>query len=207
MPDQGFSFLTADPEQRLAALYNRLAPCYFLLHPVLRRIARHAAALLADAQGRTALDVCTGTGVLAEALLARGYRVTGADLSAQMLAQRRAGRQARGLALTQMDARRLAFADRSFDLCSISMGLHEFAPPDRAQVLAELARLSRRHILVADYSGPQSWPIRLIEWAEGSNYHDLQTDPLADQLQRAGLRVVKSDWRVSVALCLCEVTT
>ena len=42
-----------------------------------------------DAGVRTVLDVCCGTGLMASELVARGYRITGVDASAAMLARAR----------------------------------------------------------------------------------------------------------------------
>jgi len=198
-------FLAARSAERLQALYDCFAPIYFLVHPFVKTIAARAVALLDDGHGLHALDICTGTGIVAEALSGRGYRVTGIDLSAQMLSQPRALRRAKAVTNVQMDARQLAFADRSFDLCSISMGLHEFQIGDRQQILAEMSRVSRQYVLIADYSGPQPWFIRLAEWAEGSHYQDLTTDALEHQLERAGLPIIRQERRLSIALCLCRV--
>jgi ubiquinone/menaquinone biosynthesis C-methylase UbiE len=196
--------LVARPAQRNDALYECLAPFYFVVHPFVRAVAARAAALLEDGGNRRALDLCTGTGVLAEELRKRQYAVTGIDISLPMLSQRRKSRQTSGVVNLRMDARRLGFADKSFDLCAISMGLHEFSAADRQQILDEMTRVSRRHILVADYSGPQSWTIHLAEWLEASHFRDFTRQPLADYLTEAGLRVLKEGrWR-SIGLCLCE---
>ena len=121
----------SNPRERIEALYECLAPLYSLLHPFVRTVAVRAANLLNDGTGQNALDVCTGTGVVADALVKRGYDVTGIDLASAMLMQRRQMRKTMGIKNARMDARRLAFPDRSFDVCAISMGLHEFSPADR----------------------------------------------------------------------------
>jgi ubiquinone/menaquinone biosynthesis C-methylase UbiE len=197
--------LAKSPLQRIHAIYDCLAPLYFVLHPFVRSVARSAVALLPDGTSRQALDLCTGTGVLAEALAGRGCAVTGIDLSAPMLSQRRKARAARGIASIRMDARHLGFADASFDVCAISMGLHEFPTEERAQILSEMMRVSRRYVLVADYSGKQPWFIRLAERLEASHFRDFVDQSLADQLTQAGLRVVKQGRWHSVGMCLCEV--
>ena len=60
------------------------------------------------------LDVATGTGLVAELLLARGHRVTGLDQSPDMLAsaRRRFGDR---VALVEASATELPFPDASFD--------------------------------------------------------------------------------------------
>ena len=75
-----------DPYERLAGVYDEIVvdPCY----------GRWAAFLdevwgADDAGVRTVLDVCCGTGLMASELVARGYRITGVDASAAMLARAR----------------------------------------------------------------------------------------------------------------------
>lgn len=89
------------------------------------------------------LDVATGTGAVAERLLARGARVSGVDQSPSMLAAARArlddhdGR----LRLVEAEAERLPFADASFDALTVTY-LWRYVD-DPAAVLRELTRVLR----------------------------------------------------------------
>jgi SAM-dependent methyltransferase len=90
--------------------------------PIGRYIAesqeRLIATFLAPAEGRTVLDVGTGTGRAAIALARRGAIVTGVDASNEMLAVARArAADARvDVSFIAGDAHGLAFDDRSFDV-------------------------------------------------------------------------------------------
>ena len=190
---------------RLAAAFDCFAPLYFLVHPFVRGIAVRAVRLLPHATPLNALDVCTGTGVVAEEMARHGHHVSGIDRSAGMLSQRRGLRGRLGIAGAQMDARRLAFADKSFDVCSISMALHEFAADDRRRLLAEMMRVSRRYVLVADYSGRQPWWVRLAESLEGSHFRDFMDGSLPEELRRAGLHIEREGRRLSVGVYLCRL--
>ena len=86
------------------------------------------------------LDVATGTGLVARELLARGYRVTGLDQSAEMLARARA-RFGDDVALVEGSAERLPFADGAFDHLTFTYLLRYVDDP--AAILAELARVVR----------------------------------------------------------------
>jgi SAM-dependent methyltransferase len=195
-----WAWLAGPPQGQLKALYDCLAPLYFVAHPFVRGVAASAVGLIPDARSLLALDVCTGTGIVAEELVRRGHSVTGIDLSAPMIGRRRP----LGVTGLQMDARVLGFRDRSFDLCSISMALHEFADDDRRTILGEMIRVSREYVLVADYSGPQSWPLRLAEGLERSHYRDFTDGTLPDQLRQAGLRIERQGRWFSIGLYLCR---
>jgi ubiquinone/menaquinone biosynthesis C-methylase UbiE len=198
-------FLNTDPRERIQALYDCFAPLYVLLHPFVGKIASRAVTLLEDGQQARALDVCTGTGVLAHALARCGYEVVGIDHSLPMLSQRRKVLRREGIRNIGMDARQLAFADKSFDLCTISMALHEFSPADRRQILAEMSRISRKYILIADYSGRQPFFINFAEWLEASHFKDFTDGSPGRELAELGLKVVRHEQWFSIGFHLCEL--
>ena len=90
--------------------------------------------------GGHVLDVATGTGLVAQALCARGFRVTGLDQSPEMLA-RAHERFGDRVALVEGTAEELPFADASFDHLTFTYLLRYVDDP--AATLAELARVVR----------------------------------------------------------------
>jgi len=90
--------------------------------------------------GGHVLDVATGTGLVAEQLLAHGHRVTGLDQSPDMLAiaRRRFGDR---VELVQASATALPFPDASFDHLTFTYLLRYVDDP--GVTLAELARVVR----------------------------------------------------------------
>ena len=90
--------------------------------------------------GGQVLDVATGTGLVAEALLARGFRVTGLDQSPGMLAHARA-RFGDRVGLVEASADALPFPDASFDHLTFTYLLRYVDEP--GATLAELARVVR----------------------------------------------------------------
>lgn len=128
-------------------------------------VRREVAAVTAELGLRdfTLLDVATGSADIPLAIIAwarpRRLRVGAfaGDLSADVLAaaKRRAGPTA-PVALLRFDARHAPFADGSVDIVTCSLTLHHFAPPDATAVLRELARVTRRALVVSDLE--RSWP-------------------------------------------------
>jgi demethylmenaquinone methyltransferase / 2-methoxy-6-polyprenyl-1,4-benzoquinol methylase len=96
--------------------------------------------------GGHVLDVATGTGLVADELLRRGFRVTGSDQSAGMLevARSRLGERAE---LVEASAEELPFADGAFDHLTFTYLLRYVDDP--GATLAELARVVRPGGIVA----------------------------------------------------------
>lgn len=94
--------------------------------------------------GENVLDLATGTGITAIAARERGAKVTGVDLTPELLAVARKKAAAEGfddIDFREGDAEALPFADASFDVVLSTCG-HMFAP-DQPKVAAELARVTR----------------------------------------------------------------
>ncbi len=111
-----------------------------------RALRRAVLPLLADLRRPTVLDVGCGSGDLPALLHAeRGLRVVGLDLKPLHL--RQAPRSLRPVAA---DVRRLPFGPRSFDVVTASLFLHHFDGDEAASVLASLATVARRALVVND---------------------------------------------------------
>jgi SAM-dependent methyltransferase len=94
-------------------------------------------------EGETLLDVATGSGNAAVEGARRGARVTGLDLTPDLLQTARSRAVGEGLeiAFVEGDAQALPFADDSFDRVTSVFGAM-FAP-DQARAAAELLRVCR----------------------------------------------------------------
>jgi ubiquinone/menaquinone biosynthesis C-methylase UbiE len=111
---------------------------------------RVIAAFLGPLDGRTVLDVGTGTGRAAIALARRGAVVTGVDASEEMLtvARRRAAESGVPVGFARGDAHALDFPSRSFDaVVCLRVLMHT---PDWRRSLAELCRVANDRV-VLDY--------------------------------------------------------
>jgi SAM-dependent methyltransferase len=99
--------------------------------------ARHLADVVKAGPQKAILDLCTGYGVVAAELLARGASVTALDFSLAMIAL--AQKTAPGARVVQGDAMAMDFADGSFHGVTIGFGVPHF--PDPALGLIEAARV------------------------------------------------------------------
>ena len=90
--------------------------------------------------GGHVLDVATGTGLVAAELRRRGFRVTGLDQSAEMLARARE-RFGEEVALVEASAEQLPFEDATFDHLTVTYLLRYVTDP--GATLRELARVVR----------------------------------------------------------------
>jgi ubiquinone/menaquinone biosynthesis C-methylase UbiE len=110
------------------------------------------------------LEVAVGTG-LNLALYPADVRLTGADLSPEMLAvaRQRAGELGREIELREADAEALPFPDATFDtvVCTLSL----CAIPDERAAIAEMRRVLRPggRLLLLDHVGSNWWPIWAIQ--------------------------------------------
>ena len=138
-----------------------------------REVRRRAAEALDLREGEKLLIVGVGTGMELEYLPA-WTRGAGVDLSAGMLQRARRRRLERGmddLDLRVMDARRLDFADGSFD--AVYLPLILTVVEDGAGVLAEAARVTAPggRLVVADRFWPEGRPrpapVRAVSWLLG----------------------------------------
>jgi ubiquinone/menaquinone biosynthesis C-methylase UbiE len=88
--------------------------------------------------GASVLDVGTGTGLAAAALVARGCSVTGLDASEVMLGRARG--RVPGASFVNGSATDLPFANASFDAATSAQAFHWF---DQERALSELERVVR----------------------------------------------------------------
>ena len=160
--------LLSKQSSEIRGMFGRIAPRYDLLNRVLslgrdvgwrRTVARR----IAEADPRSVLDVCTGTGDLAVAI---GGRVIGADFCLPMLAiarQKTSNPESR-LPLFAADALRLPVADASVDAVTVAFGVRNFS--DLAVGLGELVRVLRPGglLLVLEFSRPRGLMAPVLGW-------------------------------------------
>ena len=153
---------------RVCALFDRIAGRYDLINDLQsfglhRYWKRRLLQLAAIKPGDAALDVCCGTGDIAEALTAAGARTVGCDFSRGMLSVARA--RPTGVSYVQADALKLPLAERRFDVVTIGYGLRNLA--DFGEGISELLRVLKPggRLLVLDFGKPANGLWRALYFA------------------------------------------
>lgn len=123
---------------------EQLLPVDFVWGP--EGLREEEAGLLGDVAASRVLEVGAGAAQCSRWLASRGVQVVASDISGQMLAAGRTTNHDHGLdvPLVQADARRLPFADGSFDVAFTSYGAIPFVP-DATAIHQEVARVLRPH--------------------------------------------------------------
>lgn len=147
-------------------------------NPVVRRLMDGFEAavdqLVLEAGPSTVLDVGCGEGVLSEDWARRPgiTSVEGLDLDDPELREEWAARERPGLTFRAGEAGALPYADGAWDLVAAVEVLEHVSSPD--VVLAEMARVARRHLLV---SVPREPVWRALNVARGAYVADLGNTP------------------------------
>jgi phosphatidylethanolamine/phosphatidyl-N-methylethanolamine N-methyltransferase len=174
--------------EAVRAAYRRWAGVYdAVFGGVTVPARRRAVAMVNRLPGRDVLEVGVGTG-LALPYYAADRRVTGIDLSAEMLAQARKRvtdcEIGNVVALREMDAEATDFADASFDT-AVAMFVASVVPHPR-QLLEEMRRLVRPggNLLFVSHFAAKDGPLWWIEWglAPASRALGWHTDFMAEAL-------------------------
>jgi phosphatidylethanolamine/phosphatidyl-N-methylethanolamine N-methyltransferase len=163
------------------AAYRRWAHVYDAGFGLISAGARNrAVACVNDLPGERVLEVGVGTG-LALPFYGTEKRITGIDLSSEMLAIARERVVAKGLrnvdALLELDAEDTGFPEASFDI-AVGMFVASVVPHPR-QLLAEMRRVVRPggHILFINHFAAQKGPRWWVERAMAPASHALGWHP------------------------------
>jgi SAM-dependent methyltransferase len=143
--------------------------------------------------GARVLDAGCGPGLVAEAFLAAGHRVTGVDLSAEMVARARArcARFADRASFQQVRLQDL-YAGAPFDAAVSRFVVHHAGDPDEF-LAAQVARLRpggavvvSDHVADPDPEGAR-WHASIEIARDGTHVRNLTAGELRDAFARAGL--------------------
>lgn len=156
-----------------------------------RQLALQGLPLQEDTQ---VLDLCCGSGQTTQFLVQRSRHVTGLDASPRSL--QRAQRNVPQASYVEAFAEKMPFPEAQFDLVHTSAALHEMAPDQLRQIVAEVYRVLKPggYFALIDLHQPTNpvfWPgVAAFLWLfETETAWQLLATDLAQVLEQAGFRV------------------
>jgi demethylmenaquinone methyltransferase/2-methoxy-6-polyprenyl-1,4-benzoquinol methylase len=156
--------MNTDFRKPILNYYNRAAHIYDLIEFIRRNTRPKVVEKSNLKQGEKVLDACTGTGDLALAFAKAGAEVTGIDIAENMLLRAREKTNGFHVTWIKMDASNIKFRDNFFDISTISLALHHMPEEEQSKVLTELARVTRRKIIIVEPHQPFN---RKLHWLWG----------------------------------------
>lgn len=146
----------------------------------------------------TILDIPCGTGRLSIHLAGMGFKLTGVDISSEMLsfAKEKIRRFNLGnkIKVEVGDAESLHYLADSFDIC-VSLRFFGHTPEEnRKKILKELSRVTKKHFILAYYlkNSLQYYLRRKKREKKSIEWHPFTLIQIEDELDKAGLRKLKS---------------
>jgi len=159
-------------KEQVAEMFDNIAPRYdflnhFLSFGIDKVWRRRAIRLLIKHSPSDILDVATGTGDFAiESLKTGAQRITGIDISEEMLAVGKAKIEKLGLGhriiLQKGDSEKLVFLDNSFDAVTVAFGVRNFE--NLSKGIDELFRVLKPGgiVCVLEFSKPMHFPVKQL---------------------------------------------
>ena len=157
--------------QQVERMFDNISPYYDVLNRVLslgidRQWRRKAVSMLPAQLGLHVMDMATGTADLAVEIVRQrpDARVTGIDVSADMLSRGRTKLEKMGLdmaiELLRGASERIDFPDDTFDAATVAFGVRNFE--DTVQGLAEMRRVIKPggRLIVLEFSRIRTFPIK-----------------------------------------------
>ncbi|MBN1161512.1 MAG: methyltransferase domain-containing protein [Dehalococcoidales bacterium] len=188
--------VTEDYYPYIKGFFKKFAGIYNIAALPLVTVRKKVIKMAAAGEGAEVLDIATGTGKQAFAFARNGYKVTGIDLSEDMLKIARRNNKYANLDLKEVDAACLPFEDSKFDVSCVSFALHDMPSAIRERVVGEMARVTKQGgvIVAADYALPKNGLVRycayrFIRWFESKYYPEFIDNNLHGLLKKAGIRI------------------
>ncbi len=171
-------YFSKDPNKRAKFIFDFIAPIYGLVDGYLVKSYLKSIKILKyeiDLEGKTILDIGTGTGAWASMFLLdensdkNNNKIHGVDISMKMLDKAR--KKYPEINFNFGDAEDLKeIKDNSFDIVTASYVVHGVKAENRAKIISEMKRISKKDIVIHDFLGKTPLFIRVLEFLEKSDY-------------------------------------
>lgn len=195
--------------------FKRMAPVYdyveFILGDLRKEVSKKVNKLNAQV-----LDVACGTGNQSIAFAKDGYYVIGIDLSPDMLKYaKKKIKPGYKLRFICGDAAKIPYESLSFDVSSISFGLHDMPKDIGIKTLKEMMRITKKNgqIIIVDYYTPikgfaSLLGHKIVKIWETKNYDHFRQVGLDCYLKEVNLRQSYKESRLlgNLQIVVCENT-
>ena len=166
-------YFSKDPNKRARFIFDLIAPLYGRIEKHQAEKYAHTIEVLEQEIGirdKKVLDVGTGTGAWADMFVKmQAKEVHAVDLSPRMLDEAR--KKHPDITFQWGDAENLSgIDDNSFDIVTASFVLHGVKEDRRRKILSEMKRISRKYVVINDFSGRTDPAIFILETLERSDY-------------------------------------
>ena len=191
----------------VAGVFATIAPVYGLFYGHQKR---HFGAVLDRVEAdlglsayKSVIDVGCGTGALCSVLNQRGFTVTGVDAEPGMLNVGARKPENRGIEFVQASATgQMPFEDKSFDVAIATHVAHGLKAPERWLLYAEMARIARHLLIIADYNENRSTLTNIVEWFEGGDSFNFIKQVKGELGEMFGeVRTIQVDVRATWYVC------
>ncbi len=170
-------YFSKDTHKRAEAIFNLIAPFYFLID---NSLDRHYDELIEelskaiDVENMTVLDIGSGTGSWANKFVEKKAKsVTGIDLSEKMVKISSSKYPDIDFSIGNIEILK-KMKDKSFDIVTSSLMLHGMKSKDRIVFLYEMNRITRKHVVLNDFMGKTPFFTSFIEFLERSDYKNFK---------------------------------
>ncbi len=166
-------YFSGTDKQRAKFIFDFIAPIYGVIGGAARKGYDRICIKLNNEfplENMTILDVGTGTGEwLASISHYSDNKAVGTDFSDKMIAKAEEKYPENEFILN--DAEALSkFKDNSYDIVTASFVLHGMKAKDRAVVLTEMKRISKKYVMIHDFNDETPFVVKILEFLERSDY-------------------------------------
>jgi len=193
--------------------FRRMAPVYDYVEFLLGDLRKKVTDKTNDSNPKI-IDVACGTGNQSIAFAKKGFSVVGIDLSPDML--KYANKKKKPfykLKFIRKDATRIPYKNSSFDVSSISFGLHDMPEEIAIKILKEMMRITKKNgeIIIVDYYTPRRGFVsllvhKIVKIWETKNYDHFRKMGLSHYLKRVNLKQFSKESYLigNVQIVVCE---
>jgi demethylmenaquinone methyltransferase/2-methoxy-6-polyprenyl-1,4-benzoquinol methylase len=150
-------------KEKIELMFDKIAPRYDLLNNILsvgthwiwkRKLIKE----IEHSAPQSILDVATGTGDIIGQFNDRAIRLSGSDISKEMLSE--AKLKFPDITFIVDDITESQFLDKSYDVSCISYGIRNVSSIEKA--LVEMQRITKNKILILEFGQPQNFFLKAI---------------------------------------------